>query len=63
MMRSGDIWGAHACGVLAKAFCLRELFLVRLISGTLPLTQSSFRQNVETSTLQACAPRNSPARV
>ena len=51
-------WGAHAFGVLAKAFRLRELFLNGLQSlRVYQSKKSSFRRNAETSTLQACAPQ------
>jgi hypothetical protein len=53
-------WGAHACSVLAIAFRDREpcdgAVLARLETK---LKERSFRQNAETSTLQACAPQTS----
>jgi hypothetical protein len=53
-------WGAHACSVLAVAFRNRELFPHALpAQGAKEPKESSFRQNAETSTLQACAPQNS----
>jgi len=44
--RFTEIWGAHACSVLVVASCDDEL------------RKRLFRQNAETSTLQACAPQN-----
>ncbi len=52
--------GAHACGVLRVAFCDVELssaFATSLGSHTQP---GSFRQDAETSRLEACAPRTLP---
>src|SRR5207249_4436026 len=50
--------GAHACSVLAIAFRNRELFSAAPIHRTFPPNERSFRRNAETSTPEACAPRN-----
>ncbi len=57
MTRPKSIRGAHACGVLVapKAFASDELssaFATSLVSYIQP---SSFRQDAETSRLEACA--------
>jgi len=54
--------GAHASGVLALAFRLRELFFVQQkrnkhLAGFKDAQASSSPQNAETRTPQACAPR------
>src|SRR5205814_9201546 len=50
--------GAHACSVLAIALRNRKLFSAASIHRTFPPNEGSFRRNAETSTPEACAPRN-----
>src|SRR6476646_5031156 len=51
-------WGAHACSVLAIAFRNRELFSPGFTRPRFAPNGRSFRRNAETSTPEACAPRN-----
>jgi hypothetical protein len=52
------IWGAHASGVLAIAFCDRGLSDYSYTSlYARSQNESSSPQNAATSTLQACAPQ------
>ena len=56
---NSQLRGAHACSVLVVAFRDDELFVpgVKFLNVSSTSLQSSFRQNAETGTLQACAPR------
>ncbi len=59
-MRVTGIRGTHSCSVLRVAFCdieLSSVFATSLGSHTQP---GSFRQDAETSRLEACAPRILP---
>jgi hypothetical protein len=49
--RERNFWGAHACGVLAMAFCHRELLYRWPKANSDSSKESSLRQNAATSTL------------